>query len=220
ILSARMVPGESTGHVILMLGGHRFQAKVPANVPMGNVWLQVMNREIPAQFRLLSDFKAASLLAEMLAGKIKSMEHGGADIARAGKVSQDTGWQRLEQSQLPFQAEFGSDVHRLILHDQKDDSTRSVVNASSDEHGFLLHGRADLDHLGPVAFALQGSEETPWRLNLYVGRDANLAELRSAFMLWLEKQQEGEAPAERAHIEGKLINGRPEKFASFGNFHA
>ncbi len=219
ILSARMAPGDSPGTAMLMLGGFRLQVKVPANTSMGNVWLQLVNREMPAQFRLLSDFKAASLLAEMLANKVKPQERGQHEPARAGRLPQETGWQKLEQGQIPFQAELGADAQRLMLRDPKDGSPRGVVNASSDEHQFLLHGRADLDHFGPVAFALEGSEDKPWMLKLYAGRDLNIVELRPAFLTWLEGQKNSEESSKRSHIEGKILGGLPENFKSMGSLH-
>lgn len=219
ILSARMVPGDSPGNVILMLGGYRFMAKVPANTPMGNIWLQLVNRELPAQFRLLSDFKAASLLADMLANKMKPQDQKGRETTRRGQTPQESGWQKLEQSQMPFQTETGADSQRLMLRDPKDGSPRGVIHASSDEHHFLLHGRADLDHFGPVAFALEGSEERPWTLKLYSGRDSNITELRPAFLKWLEEQRDGEEMSPRSHIEGKLLGGLPERFAALDNLH-
>lgn len=217
ILSARMVPGDSSGSVILMLGGYRFMAKVPANTPMGNIWLQLVNREMPPQFRLLSDFKAASLLADMLARKMIPKDQKGSENRRAGRTPQESGWQKLEQSQMPFQAEVGN--QRLMLRDPEDGSPRGVVHASSDEHHFLLHGRADLDHFGPVAFALEGSEEKPWTLKLYSGKDSNMAELRPAFLKWLEELRDGEEISPRSHVEGKLLGGLPERFATFNNLH-
>ena len=219
LLSARMVPGESAGHVILMLGGYRFQAKVPANTPMGNIWMQLVNREMPAQFRLLSDFKAASLVAEMLSGKTKPQEQS-AETNRPGRSGQEAGLQKMEQSQLPVQAEASSDGNRIMLRDEKDGSTRGVVNASSDEEGFLLHGRADLDRLGPVAFALEGAEDQPWTLKLYAGRDANISELRPAFMQWLQDQRESEASSNRSQIEGRVLGGLPERFDALENLRA
>jgi len=219
ILSARMVPGESAGHVILMLAGYRFQAKVPANTPMGNIWMQLVNREMPAQFRLLSDFKAASLVAEMLSNKMKPQEQA-AEPAKGGRSNQDTAWQKMEQNQLPFQAEAGADGQRIMLRDEHDGTTKGVVNASSDEDGFLLHGRADLDHFGPVAFALEGSENQPWSLKLYAGRDSNIAELRPAFLKWLQEQSESENSSRRSLIEGRVLGGLPERFESLENLRA
>ncbi len=219
ILSARMTPGDSPGNVMLMLGGYRLQAKIPANIPAGHVWLQLVNREMPAQFSLLSDSKAATVLSEMLANRLKSQEQVGRESAGAGRSSQETGWQKMEQSQLPFQAEVGVDARRLMLRDQQDGSPHGMVRASSNDYRFLLHGRADLDHLGPVAFALEGSEDGPWTLKLYAGRDSNMAELRPAFLKWLEEQRDCEETSRRSYIEGKLLGGLPEKFASLGSLH-
>jgi len=221
IVSARMVPGESAGHVVLMLGGYRLQAKVPATTQMGNIWLQVINREMPAQFRMLSDFKAVALLSDMLAQKLKPQELAGRDQGRAGnRPSQESGWQKMDQSQLPFHTELGADAHRMMLRDQYDGSPRGMVNSNSDEKRFLLHGRADLDHLGPVAFALEGSEGKPWSLKLYAGRDANMAELRPAFLKWLEEHRNDENNPTHPDIEGRLFGGLPEKFAVIsGDLH-
>jgi len=219
IVSARMVPGESAGHVILMLGGYRFQAKVPANTPMGNIWMQVVNREMPAQFRLLSDFKAASMLAEMLSNKVKPQEQAETGKPQP-KTGQDTVWQKMESNQFPFQVDTDADAHRIMLRDRNEDAERGVVNASSDEEGFLLHGRADLDYLGPVAFALEGSENEPWTLKLYAGREANLSELRSAFMKWLQEQADSEDGVLNSQIEGKVMSGLPQQFESIEDIRA
>lgn len=219
ILSARMVPGDSPGNVILMLGGYRFLAKVPANTPMGNIWLQLVNRELPAQFRLLSDFRAASLLAKMLANRMKVQNQKSQQNTGREQKSHEAGWKKLEQGKIPFQTQTDSEARRLMLHDREDNSPRGVVNASSDEHGFILHGRADLDHLGPVAFALQGSGDEPWTLKLYSGRDSNIKELRPAFQKWLDTQRDGGETSSHSHIEGKLLGGLPERFATLENLH-
>ena len=219
ILSARMVPGDSPGNVILMLGGYRLLAKVPANTPMGNIWLQLVNRELPAQFRLLSDFKAASLLAGMLANRMKPQDQKDRENAGREQNPQDTGWKKFEKNQVLFQTQTDSDARRLMLRDPKDGSPRGVIHASSDEHSFLLHGRADLDHFGPVAFALEGSEDQPWTLKLYAGRDSNITELRPAFLKWLEKQRDSEEMSLRSHVEDKLLGGLPKRFAALENLH-
>ncbi|MES0371999.1 MAG: hypothetical protein ABUK11_06930 [Mariprofundaceae bacterium] len=218
ILSARMVPGDSPGNVILMLGGYRFLAKVPANTPMGNIWLQLVNRELPAQFRLLSDFRAASLLARMLANRMKSQDQPGQEKSGGDQKSQQAARKKIEQGQ-PFQVETGSDGKRLMLRDPLDGSPRGVVNASSDEYSFLLHGRADLDHLGPVAFALEGSANQPWKLKLYAGSDSNISKLRPVFIQWLEEHADSEEFSSKLHIEGKLMGGLPERFETLGNLH-
>ncbi len=218
IISARMVPGEAAGHAVLMLGGYRLQAKVPANTPMGHVWLQLVSGEMPAQIRLLSDFKAVSMLSEMLANKVKLQEQGGREAAKAGgKPVQELGWQKMDQNQLPFQIEAGVDGQRLMLRDQEDGSPRGMINSSSDEKGFLLHGRADLDNLGPVAFSLEGAEGKPWSLKLYAGRDSNISELRPAFLKWLEEHRNDDSTS--SGIEGRLLGGLPQRLAALGDLH-
>lgn len=217
VLSAKLTPGAEPGSAILMLGGYRMQAKVPANTPMGNIWLQLVSHETPAQFRLLSDFKAASLLAEMLAGKVTPKEQPTRDASRNG---QESGWQKLDSEQLPFRTDSTADGQRLMLRDREDDSPRGVVHAAANEHRFLLRGRADLDHLGPVAFALEGSGDRPWTLKLYAGRDASVAELRPAFVRWLQQQSEQDSPSQRLHVEGHLFGGFPEQYESLENLTA
>jgi len=218
IISARMVPGEAAGHAVLMLGGYRLQARVPANTPMGHVWLQLVSGEMPAQIRLLSDFKAIALLSEMLANKVKPQRQGGREpVKSGGKPTQELGWQKMEQNQLPFQAESEAGGQRLMLRDQEDGSALGMINSSSDEKGFLLHGRADLDNLGPVAFALEGAEGKPWNLKLYAGRDANISELRPAFLKWLEEHRNDDST--HPNIEGRLLGGLPQKLAALGDLH-
>ncbi|MDQ6951122.1 MAG: hypothetical protein Q9M26_05600 [Mariprofundales bacterium] len=218
VVQAKLVPGESPGTAMLLLGGYRLRAEVPPNTQMGEVWLQVMGQQMPAQFHLLTQFQAHRLLTEMLRqrmqliadedegeGKPKASRQGGEKAASSGGS-----WPRLDGSSgLPFATLAGGDPNRLLLQQDDGDGARGVVQRQGDGEQFLLHGRLDLEALGSVAFALEGGAEQPWRLRLFA-RDTAVADaIHPEFSEWVAQQRElllGEAVAQ---FEGQLEAGLP-----------
>jgi len=54
VITARLVPTDAPGTALLMLGSYRLLAQVPPATPMGEVWLMLVNRQMPARFALLT----------------------------------------------------------------------------------------------------------------------------------------------------------------------
>lgn len=208
LLSAKISDADGQGGALLQLGSYRLRAQVPPNTPMGNIWLQLISSEMPAQFRLLTESRAAALLSEMMAAKMKT-EGQALDPARqqAGRSPVDQGWSRMEQVQVPLHGEISGQGDRLMLRDPNDGSDRGVIQRSSDAQKFLLHGRIDMDHLGPVAFSLEGHEGNPWKLRVYAGHDGGYQRLRQEFTSWLHERQE---LSSGQVVEGVLQSGLPE----------
>ncbi|MDX8402221.1 MAG: hypothetical protein R8K47_06275, partial [Mariprofundaceae bacterium] len=67
LLPASLIPSADEGAMRLLLGRYRLMVRVPPNAPSGHVWLEVLQREMPARLRLLTAEQAARRLAEWLA---------------------------------------------------------------------------------------------------------------------------------------------------------
>ncbi|MDX8396547.1 MAG: hypothetical protein R8K22_09050 [Mariprofundaceae bacterium] len=222
ILSAKLSSGDGMGSIILSLGGYRMRAQVPPNLPMGHVWLQLMSREIPPQFRLLSDAKAASVLSEMLAQQANTKDSASGDIAKQVlKQSQDASWQKLEQGQLPFQMDPALDGRRLMMRDREDGNPQGVMHRQGDEQSFQLRGRVDLGQLGPVGFSLEGAEGRAWQLRVYAAKNSAMTSLRQGFAQWLDQQQsQADATSPRSSLQATLKQGLPEQLIMFDGLEA
>jgi len=210
IITAKMTAIDSEGSVILSLGGYRMRTQVPPNTPMGNVWMQLINREIPPQFRLLSDAKAASLLTEMLNQKIQ--KDAPSDAAQKGHRQSPDAWQKMDTDNLPFRADMGPDGRYMMLRDRQDGSTRGMVRKQESGAQFLLHGRVDLNQLGPLAFALSGETGQTWKLHLYASPSKGVVDLRTGFAAWLKERhiaQKSESVGQA--LEGHIVQGLPER---------
>ena len=209
VLQAKLVPGEGPpGSALLLIGGYRLRAEVPPNVPMGEVWLQIMGQAMPAQFRLLTQFQAHQVLMEMLRQQALDKSGGGASSSGDAKedrhaVLSSHGWSAMDRGELSLS--LAADSNRVLVGDDGGDGrARGVVERRGDGDHFLLHGRLDLDWLGPVAFALEGGKEEPLRLRLFA-RDGEAAELlRPDFLAWLRQQ-------ESTGVDGELISGLPQQ---------
>ena len=206
IITAKLTPTDSEGGVILSLGGYRMRAQVPPNTPMGNIWLQLMSRDLPVQFRLLSDAKAAVLLSEMLGKKTQVVEE---HTKHASKQSSEA-WSKMDMDGLPVRADVGLSAQYLMLRDKHDDGTRGMVNRQVSGDQFRLHGRVDLKHIGAVAFSLHGDSNTPWEVNLYMNSNEHIDELRHDFSAWLEARHRSNT-AHKA-LDGRVLDGMPDDF--------
>jgi len=206
IITAKMTPTDSEGGVILSLGGYRLRAQVPPNTPMGNMWLQLISRDFPVQFRLLSDAKAATVLTDMLGKKIQATEE---HSKHTGKQAAD-GWAKLDTDGLPVRADVGVSDHYLMLRDRQDDSTRGMVNRQISGDQFRLHGRVDLKHMGAVAFSLQGEAHKAWAMSLYVDSGTHIDNLRYNFSAWLEEHHQRNAM--HKELAGSVQAGMPDDF--------
>jgi hypothetical protein len=209
IITAKLTPTDSEGAVILSLGGYRMRAQVPPNTPMGNIWLQLMNREMPIQFRLLTESKATTLLSEMLGKKMQIVEE---HTKHAGKQSAEI-WPKMDMDGLPVRVDVGLSEQYLMLRDKQDDGTRGMLNRQVSGDQFRLHGRVDLKHIGAVAFSLQGENNAPWDINLYINSNEHIDDLRRDFSAWLEARHLSRPKGiSRQALDGNVLYGMPDDF--------
>ena len=211
IITAQMSSSDSEGSVILSLGGYRLRAQVPPNTPLGNVWLLLINREMPAQFQLLHEAKAATMLADILAQKV--VKDGPASAGQRLLKASEDGWYKMDLENLPFRPDISGSGDYVMLRDQEDDGARGMLNQKALSQGFLLHGRVDYAQLGAIAFALHGGGDV-WKLRIYAGHDEAVMMLREHFEHWLQAQVE----VARDHgfegvIEGGVDDGLPDNFS-------
>lgn len=211
LVTAKMTPTDSEGSVILSLGGYRLRAQVPPNTPMGNVWLLLLSRDMPAQFRLLHESQAVSMLAEMLAKK--TVKEPKADVGqRLAQVTQQA-WQKMEADGFPFVMDQGASGQYIMLHDRQNGAARGMVHRQEEGSGFLLHGRVDLDALGAVMFSLHSVENT-WKLNVYADKGKSVDMLRQDFSSWLSMQPSRVAYGlQNCDVEGQVAYGLPHEFS-------
>ncbi len=183
LLAGRLAPVSDGAGAMLMLANYRVRVEVPPNVPMGKVWLQLLQREKPGQFRLLSEQQATALITnlfnhqqEALADKPTITEH---------TLKQD--WQKLPLELIPFLTE--QQEQRVLLLDAEH-QPQGFVQAEVGKDEFMLHGRLDLAHLGVLLFSLAGGEGKPFKVTLHVQDKANYHALKQAFDDWLSAQQQ------------------------------
>jgi len=213
LLSAKLGPADTAGSAQLLLGGFRLRAQIPPTTPMGDVWLLLINQEMPARFRLLSEAQAMSLLI-----KILHRSHGNQAQSRSAKSSPESlsakpppenGWSRLETGFLPFSADITGDGHNLILRDQRDGSPHVVLNHSASSSHFYIQGRVDLEHLGAVVFTLEGGNDSSWRMRMFAANPQGLSHLRSGFDAWMDDRQR-----KYTNLDGELLPGLPDNLSA------
>ena len=217
---------------MLSLPGMRLTASLPpgARLPAGGtVWLQLMDRTMPARFRLLGAAEAARILGEALerlarnagtaAGREPTGEAGQAantlhsempGLPPGARTSAD--WP-LNLAGLPWLGQ--ADERRMSLRDE-DGAERGMLLREAGDQGFRLLGRLDLPHLGPVLFRLAGGSEDAanWSLTLHAPDARGRPQLRRAFPGWLREQS-----AARPGLHGALLDAWPEDEAWGGLEH-
>jgi len=199
IISAQVLQQQpNTGTATLQIGNQRLQATIPGQLPQGNIWIQLMDRGNPAQFRILSETRAIALLADKLA-----------ESAAASGTKQGSPLQRQQQQEwpLPPQSQTGYHLHpsangnMLMLEDQQNGSTKGTVQKDTDENRATLHGRLDLDELGTVYFAIESKPDAPLQIRLRTAEHRSFLTLHEPFNDWLaEKGRE-------SSIEGQISEG-------------
>lgn len=209
LVTAKVMPTDSEGSVILSLGGYRLRAQVPPNTPLGNVWLLLLSRDMPAQFRLLHEAHAVSMLADMLAKK--TVKEPRADVAKHVTHATQQGWQKVESEGLPFLMEQSASGQYVMLHDRHDGSARGMVQRKQEGNDFLLHGRVDLAALGAVMFSLHCVGDT-WQFNVYAAQGDSVDVLRQSFPAWLTLQAKDIVGEKIADVEGRVTYGLPDEF--------
>jgi len=235
VISAKLMPTETPGNALLILGSFRLLAQVPPATPMGDVWLMMINRQMPASFTLLSDVQVLQMLAGMLESEQnqparqnqgqQQRGHAGAGLL-AGDASE---WPNLATPQrsdgrqgLPWNAETAADGKTLLWYDNEDEQPRGMLHRRIEEKHFTLSGRVDLDRLGSISFSLKGgindrshaaepaeqdvqSQNRGWSLNLHSASESSLNELRTEFTGWIEEHR-----ADFPDISAGLNAGLPD----------
>lgn len=231
VISARLAPSDVPGNALLILGSYRLLAQVPPATPMGDVWLMLINRQMPARFTLLSDVQVLQMLAGMLEGdqaqaaRQAQRGQGGAHAALMAGESAD--WPDLINPQrgdgrsgLPWNSEASSDGNTLLWYDQQDGQPRGMLHRQVDGQSFSLSGRIDLDRLGGISFTLKGAipkhaqqaqeagAPVPahgWSLDIHTETEAGMKQLRRDFAGWMDEHSE-QFPG----ISAEINTGLPE----------
>ena len=203
LLSAKLSPTDTAGVAHILLGGFRLRAQIPPTTPMGNVWLLLINHEMPAQFRLLSDAQAVRVLSQMLHKAATSR----ADPP--SKQTQEHSWTKLETDFLPFTADVSKNGQNVLLRDRNNGSPQVVLNHSADSDRFCIQGRVDLEHMGPMVFTLEGGDEHDWWLRMFSANPKLLSSLRTDFDTWLHDKQ-----TKYTSLGGELLPGLPDNLSA------
>ncbi|MDX8407213.1 MAG: hypothetical protein R8L58_02390 [Mariprofundaceae bacterium] len=196
----------------IMLGAYRMQARVPPNTPLGHIWLELMNREIPAQMRILSETRALQLLIRKIADQVQgSSPNQSAASPRASAhtaVQSESGWPMSASMQLPFSLHVSQDQERLLLEQADDESPRGMIQKQVDADRYALHGRLDLDHLDTLFFMLEQRGEQAMQLKLRAGSHQAFLALQQPFEKFLAAHNDATQEAEEAApLQGRLFEG-------------
>jgi hypothetical protein len=207
LMAAKLSPTDTAGMVQLIIGGHRLTAKVPPSTPMGDVWLQLINRDMPAQFRLLNSTQAEMVLAKMLQKSAPNPTE-----SQATKQNPEQGWSKLDTGSLPFAAEVIAHGQHLTIQDRENSHRDVLLSSTIEADQFCLLGRVDLEHLGSVAFNLQGGENCDWLMKVFSTNPQLLSYLRAHFNIWLKDEQE-----KHENLDGEVLYGMPESMAALSD---
>jgi hypothetical protein len=214
VLSGRVEAGSDARSGVLVLAGRRMLAQLPPEVPRGEIWLQLMDRNIPARFRFLSQSQAETAVMRMLQKMVSASgaqssgsTHGGvpADASREAQtpVFHATSPTAFEQTDTPYRfVPVGISPPRWLLIDEREESPRGMLKGEVDAKGFQLRGRLDLPNLGSLAFVL-GESGNGMRLSLFSGSREGYQVLQSGFPEWLHQREE--------HLGGSLHMGLPDE---------
>lgn len=206
LMNAKLSPTESPGVAQLVIGGYRLTAKIPPSTPLGDIWLQLINREVPAQFRLLTQAQAETVLAKMLQKSASSPE------PQAAKQAAEQAWSKLDTGSLPFNAEATAHGQHLTIQDRESSKHDVLLSSAIEGDQFNLSGRLDLESLGPVAFNLHGGDSCDWALKLFSTNPQLLSYLRAHFNIWLQSEQE-----KHEKLDGEVVYGMPESLTALAD---
>ncbi len=201
ILSGKLMqPTEGAG-MMLVLGNYRVRVEVPPNTPAGHIWLQLLQKAMPGQFRLLTQTQAENLIAEMLQRKGETSEQGQEAKSKPMHKEQSS-WSKLHIEQFPFTLE--ADGQLATLLDKDDGHTQGLLKEKTEGDGsFKLSGRLDLTHMGGLAFSLDAKKDK-WKLNIHLANPALKQEVGQALQLWLAERR-----GLPASLEGHVVDVMP-----------
>jgi len=196
-------------------------AQVPPSTPMGEIWLQLIQRGMPAKFRILSQSQAIETLADMLQktgkqspAKTPSPATHNHPVQQSRPTFQSQ-WHeqdvpRLDTTGLPWLATGAPESNSVMLRDRNSGQERGMVLGESHDDGFRLQGRLDLEHLGAVLFRLQGDHDAKhWNLTLHTPNNSILSELRAAIHTWASTQMK-----QHPDLRSEVLAGLPEDSTS------
>ncbi|MDX8388690.1 MAG: hypothetical protein R8M46_09210 [Ghiorsea sp.] len=208
LLSGRLMPPTEGSGAMLMLGNYRVRVEVPPNTPMGHIWLQLMQREMPGQFRLLTNKQAEALIAEMLQqSNTKEGVPRGANQEQGstkGQAGSQQEWGKLPTDNLPFTVEAYGE--RLMLRDEQGGGTQGLLQKEEGKDSFTLSCRLDLEHLGGLAFSLEGTPDKTWKVHIHLENKVFKYDVEQKFVDWLAQQQVDGAQK----LEGSVFDYIPE----------
>lgn len=187
ILSGNLEPGPEPQQAVLLIGGHRLLARVPAHLSGQALWLQVIDRGPPARLRLLTVQQAETEIARMLEGHAEKPEAGQAMPAPHSEQPAP-----LQHADLPYNfVPLSPAPPRWMIVDPADEEApRGMLRGEATAQGFQLRGRLDLPHLGPVAFTLADSS-AGMRLSVHAAQPDGYRTLQHAFPAWLSDHGQG-----------------------------
>jgi hypothetical protein len=204
LMAAKLSPTETAGVAQLVVGGYRLTAKVPPSTPMGDIWLQLINRDMPAQLRLLNNAQAETVLTRMLQKSAASSSE-----PQLSKQTSEQSWGKLDTGSLPFNAEVSAHGQHLTIQDREHKHRDVLLSSTIEGDQFSLLGRVDLEQIGPVAFNLHGGEACDWSLKLFSTNPQLLSYLRAHFNIWLQGEQE-----KHTKLDGEVLYGMPESMTA------
>lgn len=183
ILSGRLEPGPA-GMATLVIASQRFQATLPstmlANMPAGQIWLELLNRDEPARLRVLSRQQAIAEIADRLAELASARTTDTAAPVQRHPSQSSWAW----QDHHPLHGYESDNGQRLMLDERDSHQPRGMIERQHDEHGFALHGRIDLEQLGTLYFMLQQQQGEAPQLKLRATRSESFKLLRIPFAEW------------------------------------
>jgi hypothetical protein len=187
ILSGSLESTPEPQQAVLLIGGHRFLAHVPPDMPQRGLWLQVIDQGPPARFRLLSAQQAETEITHMLEKLVGKPETG-----KAMPTPHADPAPPLKQADIPYDfVPISPAPPRWLIVDHQDEGApRGMLRGEASSQGFQLRGRLDLTHLGPVSFIL-ASAQSGMRLSLRAAQADGYRALQCDFPDWLVKHQDG-----------------------------
>lgn len=201
ILSGKLMQPTQGEGMMLVLGNYRVRVEVPPNTPAGHVWLQLLQKAMPGQFRLLTQAQAENLIAEMLQRRGEVSEQGKETKSKPMHTEQSA-WPKFHIDHFPFALEAGGQL--LTLLDKDDGTPQGLLKEEMQgDESFKLSGRLDLAYMGGLAFSLDAKKGI-WKLNVHLANPVFKQEVGQALQLWLAGRR-----GLPATLEGNVVDIMP-----------
>jgi len=211
LVSAQVLAMDTPELATIMIGSYRIQAKVPPNTPLGQIWLELINRELPAQMKILSEQRALEKLIQQLSENTQAKHptqaaHASKTMASQHSGQAEPGWPFPPSAQMPFHAHASQD--RLFLEQNDDQTPRGMIQQQIDEHHYALHGRLDLEHLGTLFFILEQTEGQPVNIKVRAQSHQSFLALQKPFQQFLDRQNNDDHEStDDNKLHGRLYEG-------------